>query len=218
MVKHVGDPTALRYEVLNIFLPAFESTSVVLSNTLFHLARQPDTWARLRKEALALGDQPLTFELLKPLSYFQHTIFETLRLHGSSNRLSRTSIRDTVLPRSGGEDGTCPVFVPKGTVVWLDLFSSFHEKEVWGDDCAQFRPYRFQGRLLKWEFVPFSGGAQNCPAQQQILTQAVYFFVRMARKFEVLENRDSRLEFVESVKILADSANGVKVALHEARQ
>ncbi|KHO02101.1 Cytochrome P450 family protein [Metarhizium album ARSEF 1941] len=217
LAKHVRDPVTLRYEMMNIFLPAFESTAVVLSNTLFHLARNSDLWAELRKQAVALGDQELSFELLRSLSLFRYTVLEALRLHGSSGRISRTAIRDTVLPRGGGPQGRSPVFVSKGTVVSLDFYAHLHDAEIWGHDANEFRPSRFEGKAPKWEFVPFSGGPRICPAQQQVMTQSIYLLVRLAQEFAVMENRDLCVEFVERVKIFTESARGVKVALHETR-
>lgn len=213
--KEIRDPVTLRYEMMNIFLPAFESSAIVLSNAMFHLARNPGLWAHLRRQAVALGDQELSFELLRSLSSFRYTVLEALRLHGSSGRLGRRAIRDTVLPRGGGLDGSSPLFVPKGTVVWLDLYVHLNDVAIWGSDANVFRPSRFEGRAYKWEFVPFSGGPRICPAQQQMITQSVYLLVRLAQEFEVIENRDPCREFVEKLKIFTESANGVKVALHE---
>ena len=52
-----------------------------------------------------------------------------------------------------------------------------------------------------------------CPAQHQVLTQAVYLLVRMVREFERIENRDPCEDYVERTKMLTESANGIKVAL-----
>ncbi|KAG6005359.1 hypothetical protein E4U21_000210 [Claviceps maximensis] len=215
--KQIQDPLELRYEMMNVFLPAFESISVVLANALFHIARNPGIWQDLRQQAVGLGEQPLTFELLKSLSSFRHVMLESLRLHGSSGRMQRTATRDTVLPRGGGPDGLSPVFVPKGSLVSLDLSSHLNDREIWGDDVQVFRPSRFEGRITKWDFVPFSGGPRICPAQQQIITQSVYLLVRMAQQFEIIENRDSCLEHVERLKIMVESRNGVQVALYESK-
>jgi len=101
--------------------------------------------------------------------------------------------------------------------VSLDLSSHLNDKEVWGDDVQDFRPSRFEGRVTKWDFVPFSGGPRICPAQQQVITQSVYLLVRMAQQFEMIENRDSCLEHIEKLKIMVESRNGVQVALYESK-
>lgn len=82
MVKEIKDPLKLRYQLLNVFMPARDSTSILMANCLFHLARNPEIWIQLRKDSVALGDQPLTFEVLKSLQSFKYVLYETLRLQG----------------------------------------------------------------------------------------------------------------------------------------
>lgn len=86
MAKEIKDPIKLRYQLLNVFMPARDSTSILVSNCLFNLARNPEIWNRLREESLALGDQPLTFALLKSLLSFRYVLHETLRLQGPSGK------------------------------------------------------------------------------------------------------------------------------------
>lgn len=218
MAKQIRDPVALRFAVLNIFFPARDSTPIAFSNTLFNLARNPQFWADLRSEALALGDQPLTFNLLKTLTPFRNAIFEAIRLQGPSGRVQRTAIRDTVLPHGGGPDGSSPVFVPRGTVVAVNVYPKYHDREFWGEDVEAYRPSRFEDtKISTWDFTPFLGGPRRCPAQEMVITQGVYLLVAMVREFETIENRDECLEYVERIKMLCESRNGVQVALHPSR-
>jgi cytochrome P450 len=213
MAKQIRDPIDLRFQVLNVFFPARDSTGIALSNALFNLSRKPDVWRELREQALALGDRPLTFEALKSLPLFKYVLFESLRLQGPSGRIARTAVRDTILPRGGGPNGAAPIFVPKGTVVALNTYAPNHWKDVWGDDVEAFRPQRWVGSKHTWDWTPFFGGPRICPAQQQVLTQAVYLLVRMVTAFERIENRDPEVEYVELTKMLTESRNGVKVTL-----
>lgn len=214
MAKKIRDPIDLRFQVINVFFPARDSTGIVLSNVFFNLARNPDVWAELREQALALGDQPLTFELLKSLTSFKYVLFESLRLYGPSGRIARTAIHDTILPRGGGPDGTAPVFVQKGTVVALNTCAANHWKETWGEDVEEFKPKRWIGTKHTWDWTPSFGGPRMCPAQQQVLTQAVYLLVKTVTTFEKIENRDPSVGYVESTKMLTESRNGAKVALY----
>ena len=213
MAKEIRDPIELRYQILNVFLPARDTTSIALGNALFHLARNPNLWIDLRNTALALGSQPLTFQFLKSLTQFRHTVFEAIRLQGPSGRVFRTALRDTILPVGGGPDGRSPLFVEQGTVVALNVWALHHDRDIWGDDVDQFNPQRWNGRRPSWEFVPFLGGPRVCPAEQQVLTQIVYVLVRLVKAFPRIENRDPSLEYVESTKMVTESRNGVRIAL-----
>ncbi|CAF9936885.1 MAG: hypothetical protein ALECFALPRED_006997 [Alectoria fallacina] len=214
IAKQIRDPIDLRFQVINVFFPARDSTGIALSNAFFNLARNPGVWTELREQALALGDQPLTFELLKSLTFFKYVLFESLRLQGPSGRVARTAIQDTILPRGGGPDGTAPIFVQKGTIVALNTYAPNHWKDTWGEDVEEFRPKRWIGSKHTWDWTPFFGGPRICPAQQQVLTQAVYLLVRMVTAFEKIENRDPSVAYVELTKMLTESRNGAKVALH----
>ena len=214
MAKETRDPIELRYQILNVFLPARDTTSIAIGNALFHLARNPDIWNDLRNNALALGSRPLTYELLKSLTLFRHVIFETVRLQGPSGRVFRTALRDTILPVGGGADGRSPLFVQRGVVVALNIWALHHDKDIWGEDADRFRPRRWDEKrpTTTWEFVPFYGGPRVCPAQEQALTQMVYLLVRLVREFARMENRDPSREYVELTKMATESRNGVKVA------
>lgn len=213
MAKEIRDPIELRFQVLNVFLPARDTTSIAVGNALFHLARNPKVWTDLRNAALSLGSQPLTFEVLKSLVLFKHVLFETLRLQGPSGRVLRTAVRNTVLPVGGGPDGRSPIFVEQGAVVALHLWGLHHDRDIWGNDVDEFKPERWVDKRPMWDFVPFLGGPRICPAQQQVLTQAVYVLVRLVREFSTIENRDPTQEYVELTKMTVESRNGVKIAL-----
>jgi len=213
MAKQERDPIELRFQILHVFIASRATTSILMANMIFNLARNPHIWTELRKQSLALGDQPLTFELLKSLTFFRHVIHETLRLTGPTGRTRRQAMKNTILPVGGGTDGKAPVFVEKGTMVALDLYSLHHDKDIWGDDAFEFNPHRWEGKKPMWEFIPFLGGPRMCPAQQQVLTQSVYFLVKLTREFVRIENRDEVLEYVETARGTVESRNGVKVAL-----
>lgn len=104
------------------------------------------------------------------------------------------------------------MFVEKGNVVSMNLYAMHHDKDIWGDDAFEFNPYRWGDKRPLWQFVPFLGGPRICPAQQQVLTQAVYLLVRLTREFVRIENRDDVLEYVELLRGITESKNGIKVA------
>jgi cytochrome P450 len=75
LVEDTQDRKFLRDQLLNVFLPARDSSSIGLSDLFFHLARNPRVWTKLRSEALEI-DQPLTFDVLKSMRYLQCVLRE----------------------------------------------------------------------------------------------------------------------------------------------
>jgi hypothetical protein len=66
----------VRDQLVNIFLPARDAAAVGLSACLFHLARHPDVWNKLRAEVLSIQG-PLTRQALLSLPYMQAVLNES---------------------------------------------------------------------------------------------------------------------------------------------
>ena len=218
MALTVRDPLQLRYQILSIFLAALDTTSILLGNALFLLARHTGIWTDLRNTALAIGSQPLTYDVIQSLTLFRHVIFEVVRLQGPSGRLFRAALRDTILPVGGGHDGRSPILVKKGTMIALNIWSLHHHKDTWGEDVNEFKPQRWVDRQVTSEFAPFYRGPRACPAQNKVLIQAAYVLVRLVQAFERIENRDPVQEYVETTRMLTESRNGVQIALIPAHE
>ena len=220
MVMETQDPYDLRAQIINVFFPARDTAAIAFGNIMFELARHPRFWEELRAEVLSIGSQQITFELLKSLKTTKAIINETLRLHLPASRIARVALRDTVLPVGGGPDARSPLFISKGKVIEMDLYSLQRDPKIWGSDAEEFRPQRWkEGRPLweaNWQYEPFLGGMRMCPAQNQVLTQLSYLLVRIAQEFRAIENKDETLEYVEEIKMTVESRNGVKIALTPA--
>ena len=218
MALAVRDPLQLRYQILNVFLAARDTTSILLGNALFQLARNPNVWTDLRTAALAIGSQPLTYDVIQSFVLFRHVLFEVIRLQGPAGRVFRCALRDTVLPVGGGPDGRSPILVKKDTMIALNVWSLHHDEHIWGEDVNEFKPQRWVDRQLTSEFVPFFRGPRVCPAQQQVLIQAAYVLVRLVQAFERIENRDPVQVYVEVTRMATESRNGVQIALFPAHE
>ncbi|KAF4635042.1 hypothetical protein G7Y89_g3059 [Cudoniella acicularis] len=219
MTKTTQDPYDLRMQILNVFFPARDTAAIAFADAIFELARHPLEWTKLRTEVSKIEpDQALTFQFLHSLKFTKAIIEETLRLHPAASRIGRTSLRDSILPKGGGPDGQSPIFVPKGIVVEMDLYTVQRDTSIWGEDADEFKPDRWtkSGRTLweaKWQYEPFLGGIRMCPAQNQVLTQLAFLLVRFAQEFKTLENRDEILEYFEVITMTVESKNGVKIAV-----
>lgn len=76
LVKDTQDRRFLRDQLLNVFLPARDSSAIGLSDLFFNLARHPEVWRKLRSEVLKIN-QPLTFDLLKSMKHLQCVLKES---------------------------------------------------------------------------------------------------------------------------------------------
>ena len=138
------------------------------------------------------------------------------RLLMPSNSNRRLCLRDCVLPSGGGPNGKQPIFVPRGTVVNVNLGAMQRDKDIWGDDANEFRPERWEDMKTGWHYIPFSGGPRVCPGQQLTLAECAYVLASLLQRFETMENRDPEMAFVEQSRLTVESRNGVKVAFSPA--
>ena len=153
-------------------MPTRNATFSMVVNAYFQVAHHPHEWTKLRRISLELDDDSLTFEKLKSLAEVRYVLFETIRTVGPVARTWRVSESDEVLPR-GGEDQTQPVFVSQGSPVVMGTWRVNHDRDIWGDDVEDFRPDRFVGHKMTWEFLPFFKGSRKCPAMQKSMPRVL---------------------------------------------
>lgn len=73
----VPDPIELRTQLLGVWIPSNDTTSILMSNTIWALARHPQAVQKLRQEVL-LHTEPelISFEQLRSMNYLRWTISE----------------------------------------------------------------------------------------------------------------------------------------------
>jgi cytochrome P450 monooxygenase len=78
MATNLRDEEQLRSQLCLIIVPNNDTTSIFISNCLWHLARHPEAWTKLRAEVSELGpDAPLTFETLRNMKYLNGVLNES---------------------------------------------------------------------------------------------------------------------------------------------
>ena len=119
-----------------------------------------------------------------------------------------------MLPVGGGKDAKSPMLVRKGDVVSVTKTVMYRDPDYWGPDVDSFRPERFEGRRLFWEFLPFGGGPRRCPAQMMVQTEAAYMLVRLAQVYRRIEARDPT-PYTAVMRIGPSNKTGVQIAVYE---
>jgi cytochrome P450 len=176
LVAETRDPVELRDQILQTLLAGRDTTSSLLSWALLLLARSPTEFKNLREAVLSqfgtekAPKQELTFSSLKSCKAITHVLYETLRLCPLIPVNSRTALRDTFLPTGGGKDRDQPIAIMKGETVGYSAYVMHRRKDIWGEDADEWRPARWEGRKLGWEWIAFSGGPRVCLGRKSILS------------------------------------------------
>ncbi|TVY49941.1 Cytochrome P450 monooxygenase [Lachnellula occidentalis] len=215
LAKQTDDRIAIRNQILQGMMAAQDTTSVLISNTMFLLSRNPATYERLRKEALSIDldvSLPL-FDNLKELKFLSNVLKESLRMYPIFPVLVRVALKDTTLPVGGSEKRDFPIYIPRGTKLYSDYYALHHVESVFRPDVEVFNPDRWHSISPgPWEYMPFSGGPRACVRQHKALAEASYTLVKIVQLFKGLESRDEK-EWAGQMKLTARNANGCKVAL-----
>lgn len=221
LAKVTRDPIVIRDQAFNILLAGRDTTASLLSYVIWHLAHNPEVYAKLREavlEEFGTTTQSVTFEGLKRCKYLLNVINETLRVNPTVPRNMRTATRDTQLPRGGGPNGDEPVFVAKGMPIVYSVYELHRQPELWGEDCDEFRPERWETHSSHgWEFLPFNGGPRICLGQQFALTEASFTVMRLAQKYERIELKDPTKPLTHDVSLTSMIYGGCEVRMHPAR-
>ena len=125
----------------------------------------------------------------------------------------RICLATTVLPTGGGPDGKSPLLIRKGDIIEMNIRAMQRHKSFWGPDAGEFRPERWMSARPMWQYIPFGGGPRVCPGMRLVWTECAFVIVSMAREFLELKNRDTEPEWIEEMRLTAQSKNGTKVAL-----
>ena len=216
LARDFKDPIDLRSQLLGMLLPARDNYYIFMGGILFELARHPQHWTRLREIALSdEAQRSSSYEIFRSPHFdeIRYVVLESLRLNGPAGHMLREAKRDTILPCGGGLNQDKPVFVAKGTKVHLYNRCIMKEAEIWGDDVLKFRPERWRNwKPAEWEWTPYGGGFRLCPAENYATIQVMYILVQLLRRYEGIENHDPEEKYVEEMKWLYESRNGVKIA------
>lgn len=126
----------VRYQLVTFLIAGHETTSGLLSFTLYELLRNPHVLARARAHVdEVLGGRTPRFEDLRRLGYLDQIFRESLRLWPTAPGFAVQPREDTVI------GGRYPV--KAGQTLMILLFGLHRDPAVWGQNADTFDPDRF---------------------------------------------------------------------------
>jgi len=166
---------------INSFLFAGSDTTLnTLCRIFLILAQQPDAQERLRKELTDASSEKekVSYDELSSLPYLEAVCRETLRLFPPVQFSQRDAGADVVLPLMNpildvhGKPVT-ELFVPKGTIVYVNIPGVNRDKDIWGSDALEWKPERWLAPLpasvgearipgVYLNTLTFAGGNRSC--------------------------------------------------------
>ncbi|KAL6593998.1 hypothetical protein ACP70R_048899 [Stipagrostis hirtigluma subsp. patula] len=167
-------------ECKTFFFAGHETTSHLLTWTMFLLSVYPEWQERLREEVLReCGKENPTADMLSKLKEMTMVLLETLRLYGPVILMLRKPISDMRLGN---------INIPRGNAIVIPLPMLHRDKEVWGDTANEFDPLRFENGITKAAKTPqallaFSIGPRSCIGQNFAMLEAKSVLALILQKF-----------------------------------
>nr|AEM42984.1 cytochrome P450 [Siraitia grosvenorii] len=169
-------------ECKTFYFAGHETTSMLLTWTMFLLALHQEWQEEARKEAFRIfgdSDNP-TAEGLAKLKTMTMIINECLRLYPPAMTVSRTVEKEVRLGR---------LVLPKTITVAVPTIAVHQDTEYWGEDAHVFKPERFSEGIAKViesnsaGYLPFGLGPRICVGMNFALNEAKIVISMILRRY-----------------------------------
>ncbi|KAJ7457995.1 cytochrome P450 [Mycena galericulata] len=190
LVQQTDDMSILRDETLNMLIAGRDTTTCLLTSTIYALAENPSVLLRLRTEILdAFGTTGIpTIQDLRALKYMHAVLNESLRLWPPVPINIRKS-KETAL-WAPVVDGGKPFCVPARTKCSYSVLLMHRRTDLWGPDAETYDPDRFLDERYQkylapnpYIFLPFNAGPRICMGQQVAYDEASFFLIKLLQSF-----------------------------------
>ncbi|WRP07690.1 bifunctional cytochrome P450/NADPH--P450 reductase [Rossellomorea aquimaris] len=195
----VLDDENIRYQIITFLIAGHETTSGLLSFTIYFLMNNPEKLKKAQQEVdEVLGDDVPDYKRVKKLKYVRMVLNEALRLWPTAPAFSVYAKEDTTL------NGKYKV--KKDDVFTLIIPELHRDPSVWGDDAESFRPERFEdpSSIPYHAYKPFGNGQRACIGQQFALHEATLVLGMILQHFDLIDHREYQLDVKETLTLKPD--------------
>ncbi len=194
----------IRYQINTFLIAGHETTSGLLSFTLYYLLQNPD----VLKKAYAEVDEVLgnnigvapSISQIGQLVYTRAILMEALRLWPTAPAFSLAPYEDEVI------GGHYPI--KKGTFMTVLIPSLHRDKAYWGEDPERFNPDNFmpeaEAARPDYAYKPFGNGKRACIGRQFAIQEAVLVLGMILQRFDLFDHKQYKLKIKETLSLKPD--------------
>ncbi len=194
----------IRYQINTFLIAGHETTSGLMSFTMYFLMNHPDVLAKAYEEVdRVLGRdisvQP-TQKQVNQLTYINQILLEALRLWPTAPAFSVYPYEDEII---GGK-----YKLKKNTFTTVLLLMLHRDKSVWGENAEEFNPDNFSREAVAGRpanaYKPFGNGQRACIGRQFAMQEAVLVVGMILQRFELVDHENWQFKIKESMSIKPD--------------
>jgi len=192
---------AIKAVIYELFSAGMETSSNVLEWAMSELVRHPHAMKRLQEEIESVvgKDGRVNESNLGSMVYLKCVVKETLRLYPSLPLgLPHASVEAVTVGR---------YYIPKKTMVIMNLWGIGRDPNVWGPDASEFKPERFveehgmdlTGVQTDYRMLPFGAGRRGCPGSTMAILTVQFVLSQLVHTFDWrVEGDPSQLDMKEA--------------------
>ncbi|MGH1335979.1 MAG: bifunctional cytochrome P450/NADPH--P450 reductase [Aureispira sp.] len=189
----------IRYQMITFLIAGHETTSGLLSFTLYYLCKHPEVLAKAEEEVKrVLGNKKPEVGHINKLSYLDQILKETLRLKPTAPVFGIEPLEDTVI---GGQYA-----VKKGETILVLIPELHKDPTIWGTEAEAFQPERFAkenfSQMPPNSWKPFGNGARACIGRPFAMQEAILVLAMILQRFDIqLADPNYELQVKETLTI-----------------
>src|SRR3954447_691241 len=198
------DDVNIRYQINTFLIAGHETTSGLLSCTLYALLKHPDVLKKAYEEVdRVLGadvDARPTYQQLTQLTYITQILKEALRLWPPAPAYGIAPLKDETI---GGK-----YKLKKGTFVTILVLALHRDPSVWGPNPDAFNPDNFSPEaeakrpVNAWK--PFGNGQRACIGRGFAMHEAALAIGMILQRFRLLDPHRYQMQLKETLTIKPD--------------
>src|SRR4051812_40082878 len=198
------DDVNIRYQINTFLIAGHETTSGLLSCTLYALLKHPEVLKKAYEEVdRVLGpdiDARPTYQQVTQLAYITQILKEALRLWPPAPAYGIAPLKDETI---GGK-----YKLKKGTFVTILVLALHRDPAVWGPNPDVFDPENFSKEaeakrpINAWK--PFGNGQRACIGRGFAMHEAALAIGMILQRFKLIDNHRYQMHLKETLTIKPD--------------
>uniref|UniRef100_A0A1B6KJS6 Cytochrome P450 n=2 Tax=Graphocephala atropunctata TaxID=36148 RepID=A0A1B6KJS6_9HEMI len=188
-----------------VFLSAgTESTSSIISMTLYELSQHQDIQQRLQREvdSVLKSQGGWNYQTVKDMIYLDQIVQEAQRLYPNFVNLQRVCVQDYRVPDSD-------LVIEKGVLVYIPHYSLQRDPQ-YHPDPEQFKPERFDDNNFKPSstYMPFGDGPRICIAMRFALMEVKTCIAKIMSEYTVKLSPKTKIPLQMKRRTVVPSVEG----------
>src|ERR1700761_3065517 len=199
------DDVNIRYQINTFLIAGHETTSGLLSYTLYALLKHPDVLKKAYEEVdRVLGpdlDVKPTYQQVTQLTYITQILKEALRLWPPAPAYGISPLTDETI--GGGK-----YKLKKGTFITILVTALHRDPSVWGPNPDAFNPENFSREaeaarpINAWK--PFGNGQRACIGRGFAMHEAALAIGMILQRFKLIDVHRYQMHLKETLTIKPD--------------